>query len=71
MDGRFRQSLYPLTVGSALAQSGAAGATSDPYTASKMYYQRTLVFPLQRTGNFQGEISNLSVSNFLVEAARR
>ncbi len=70
VNGRFRQALYPLTVGSALADSGAAGATSDPYSASKMYYQRTLVFPLQRTGNFEGEISGLSVSNFIVDGAK-
>lgn len=64
VDGKFRQSLYPLTVGSAQVNAGAAGATSDPYAASKMYYQRTLVFPLERTGNFKGQILKLAVSNF-------
>lgn len=64
VDGQFRQALYPLTVGSAQVNAGAAGATSDPYAASKMYYQRTLVFPLERTGNFKGTIEKLSVSNF-------
>ena len=29
-----------------------------------MYYQRTLVFPLARTGRFVGRISDLSVSNY-------
>lgn len=67
VDGKFRQALYPLTVGSALVNAGAAGATSDPYAASKMYYQRTLVFPLERTGNFKGQILELAVSNFAQE----
>lgn len=65
VDGKFRQSLYALTVGSATANSGAAGASSDPYSAAKMYYQRTLFFPLERTGNFKGTISNLQLSNFI------
>lgn len=65
VNGKFRQTLYPLTIGSATTNAGAAGASSDPYSAAKMYYQRTLVFPLQKTGNFKGTISNLSVSNFV------
>ena len=64
VDGRFRQALYPLTLGSASTDAGLAGASADPYAASKMYYQRTLVFPLARTGNFVGRISDLSVSNY-------
>ena len=36
----------------------------ETFAASKMYYQRTLVFPLARTGNFVGHISDLSVSNY-------
>lgn len=65
INGKFRQALYPLTIGSATTNAGAAGASSDPYSAAKMYYQRTLVFPLQRTGNFKGEIRRLTVSNFI------
>lgn len=65
VNGRFRQTLYPLTIGSATTNAGAAGASSDPYSAAKMYYQRTLVFPLQKTGNFKGVLSNLRVSNFI------
>ena len=65
VNGRFHQALYPLTLGGVSAKAGAAGASSDPYSASKMYYQRTLVFPLQRTGAFHGKIMNLSVSNFI------
>lgn len=65
VDGRFRQALYPLTIGGVSANAGAAGATADPYSAAKMYYQRTLVFPLQKTGNFKGKISRLSVSNYI------
>lgn len=65
VDGQFRQSLYALTVGSAQTNNGAAGASSDPYAASKMYYQRTLVFPLERTGDFKGQIQQLRVSNFV------
>lgn len=64
VDGRFRQALYPLTLGSASTDAGLAGASADPYAASKMYYQRTLVFPLARTGRFVGRISDLSVSNY-------
>lgn len=64
VDGRFRQALYPLTLGSASPSAGLSGATADPYSSSKMYYQRTLVFPLERTGRFVGKISNLTVSNF-------
>lgn len=63
VNGQFRQSLYALTIGSAQTNAGAAGASSDPYSAAKMYYQRTLVFPLEATGNFKGEISNLTVGN--------
>ena len=64
VDGRFRQALYPLTLGSASTDAGLAGASADPYAASKMYYQRTLVFPLARTGRFVGRIFDLSVSNY-------
>lgn len=64
VDGRFRQALYPLTLGSASTDAGLAGASADPYAASKMYYQRTLVFPLARIGRFVGRIFDLSVSNY-------
>lgn len=67
VNGKYRQSLYALTVGSATANSGSAGASSDPYSAAKMYYQRTLFFPLQQTGNFHGTISNLKLSNYIDE----
>lgn len=65
VNGKFRQSLYALTIGSATTNAGSAGASSDPYSAAKMYYQRTLFFPLERTGNFKGTISNLQLSNFI------
>lgn len=65
VNGQFRQALYPLTIGGVSANAGAAGATADPYSAAKMYYQRTLVFPLERTGAFQGKITNLRVSNYI------
>lgn len=65
VNGKFRQSLYALTVGSATTNSGSAGASSDPYSAAKMYYQRTLFFPLQKTGNFQGTVSNIRLSNYI------
>lgn len=65
VNGKFRQSLYALTIGSATTNAGSAGASSDPYSAAKMYYQRTLVFPLQKTGNFKGTISNLRVANYI------
>ncbi len=65
VNGVYRQTLYPLTIGGVSSKAGAAGASSDPYSAAKMYYQRTLVFPLKRTGQFQGTIRNLTVSNFI------
>lgn len=67
VDGQFRQALYPLTIGGVSSNAGAAGATADPYSAAKMYYQRTLVFPLARTGKFEGKISHLTVSNYIVK----
>lgn len=36
----------------------------DPNT--KMYYQRTLVFPLQKAGNFKSRITDLKVYNYLL-----
>ena len=30
----------------------------------KMYYVRTLVFPLERTGNFNSKVTNLKVTNY-------
>jgi hexosaminidase len=30
----------------------------------KMYYVRTLVFPLKKAGNFNSKISNLKVTNY-------
>lgn len=65
VNGKFRQALFPLTIGSATTNAGGAGASSDPYSAAKMYYQRTLVFPLQSTGHFSGTITNLRVSNYI------
>ena len=35
----------------------------DP--ADKIYYQRTLVFPLRRAGNFKSKVTNLKVENHL------
>lgn len=37
----------------------------DPNT--KMYYQRTLVFPLQKAGNFKSRITDLKVYNYLLQ----
>ena len=30
----------------------------------KMYYVRTLVFPLEKAGNFNSKITNLKVTNY-------
>jgi hexosaminidase len=30
----------------------------------KMYYVRTLVFPLEKTGNFKSKVTNLKVTNY-------
>lgn len=65
INGQVRQVLYPLTVGGVSTTLGGVGASSDPYSAKKMYYQRTLVFPLHSTGDFKGKISKLTVSNFI------
>ena len=35
----------------------------DP--TDKIYYQRTLVFPLRRAGNFKSKVTNLKVENHL------
>lgn len=32
---------------------------------TKMYYQRTLVFPLEKAGNFRSKITNLRISNLI------
>lgn len=34
-------------------------------TGDKMHYQRTLVFPLQKAGQFKSKIANLEVENFI------
>ena len=65
VDGQFRQALYPLTVSGVAAATGTTAMTDDPYTAKKMHYQRTLVFPLRTTGNFKGRITRLSVANYI------
>ena len=33
-----------------------------PVEKNALYYQRTLFFPLQKTGNFKSKVSNLTIS---------
>lgn len=66
VDGRHYQTLYPITVFQAADNLGRSGVCTEPNSAPKtMHYQRTLVFPLERTGNFRGIIRNLRLSNYI------
>lgn len=69
VDGQILQVLRPLTVTTAIPEWGLQEVPSHPKGPRTMYYQRTLVFPLQRTGHFHGIISRLSVSNFIPSTA--
>lgn len=64
VDGKVRQVLRPLTVGNAQKDWGHYAVADTMPKRRVMYYQRTLVFPLQRTGNFKGRITRLSVANY-------
>lgn len=65
VDGNIRQVLYPLAVTCAIPRWGLHDVAPHPQGPRKMYYQRTLVFPLQKTGKFRGTIKGLNVSNLL------
>ena len=73
VDGRMRQELGPLTIYAMYPneqtkfQAGDKNAWQpvmyDPQT--KIYYQRTLVFPLRKAGDFKSRISNFKVLNYI------
>lgn len=73
VDGRLRQTLAPQTVyvhsEDALLQT--LDGSEDEFRTkvyrlgAKMYYQRTLVFPLRQAGQFRSQISDLRVYNYL------
>ena len=73
VNGRMRQELGPLTIYAMYPneqtkfQAGDKNAWQpvmyDPQT--KIYYQRTLVFPLRKAGDFKSRISNFKVLNYI------
>jgi hexosaminidase len=73
VDGRMRQELGPLTL-YAMKPNELVNFQSIDENAwkpvmynpsAKMYYQRTLVFPLRKAGDFKSRISNFKVYNYL------
>ena len=75
VDGRMRQELGPLTL-YAMKPNELVNFQSIDENAwkpvmynpsAKMYYQRTLVFPLRKAGDFKSRISNFKVYNYLKE----
>ena len=74
VNGRLHQELGPITL-YAVSEKDAFDSTYDPnqnafapvvYNPNtKMYYQRTLVFPLKRAGQFKSRITDLKVYNYL------
>ena len=75
VDGRLRQELGPLTL-YAMKPNELVGFQNGDKNAwkpvmynpgTKMYYQRTLVFPLRKAGDFKSRISNFKVFNYLKE----
>ena len=73
VNGRMRQELGPLTL-YAMKPNELVNFQSIDENAwkpvmynpsAKMYYQRTLVFPLRKAGDFKSRISNFKVYNYL------
>ena len=75
VDGRMRQELGPLTLYAMKPNELVSFQASDENAwkpvmynpGTKMYYQRTLVFPLRKAGDFKSRISNFKVYNYLKE----
>lgn len=72
VDGKLKQTLAPETV-YVFEEKNKLDAqynAPDPFTSTvyrggaKMHYQRTLVFPLAKTGTFKSHITNLKVYNY-------
>lgn len=68
VDGKLRQKMGPVTLLAATERSHwkvakPNSSTPDVYTtAQPMYYQRTLCFPLAKTGSFKGKVTIKSIS---------
>ena len=75
VNGRMRQELGPLTLYAMKPNELVTFQASDENAwkpvmynpGTKMYYQRTLVFPLRKAGDFKSRISNFKVYNYLKE----
>ncbi len=73
VNGRMRQELGPLTLYAMKPNELVTFQASDENAwkpvmynpGTKMYYQRTLVFPLRKAGDFKSRISNFKVFNYL------
>lgn len=72
VNGKHRQTLDPevVFVASENAKFDVQYEAPDPFqpimyhTRGRMHYQRTLVFPLRKAGNFKSAITNLKVYNY-------
>ena len=70
VDGKLREELGPLTLYAMLPKDLATFQKSDATAwqpvvynpSAKMHYQRTLVFPLQKAGDFKSRITGVKVS---------
>ena len=70
VDGKLREELGPLAIYAMQQKDLTSFQSTDPTAwqpvmynpSAKMYYQRTLVFPLQKAGEFKSKVTGLKVS---------
>ena len=70
VDGKLREELGPLAIYAMQQKDLTSFQSPDPTAwqpvmynpSAKMYYQRTLVFPLQKAGEFKSKVTGLKVS---------
>ena len=70
VDGKLREELGPLAIYAMQQKDLTSFQSTDPTAwqpvmynpSAKMYYQRTLVFPLQKAGEFNSKVTGLKVS---------
>lgn len=70
VDGKLRDELGPLAIYAMQQKDLTSFQSTDPTAwqpvmynpSAKMYYQRTLVFPLQKAGEFKSKVTGLKVS---------
>ena len=70
VDGKLREELGPLAIYAMQQKDLISFQSTDPTAwqpvmynpSAKMYYQRTLVFPLQKAGEFKSKVTGLKVS---------